>query len=91
MIFSISLTCVFEDLGNAIRKTMLRTEGTCGGQYNQDYISHSAIQYHIFTDLAATGKISFFSFLFFFLFFPPDFSLILVQLNNPSYIIKAVF
>lgn len=68
---------------------MLRTEGTCGGQYNQDYISHSAIQYHIFTDLAATGKISFFSFLF--LFFPPDFSLILVQLNNPSYIIKAAF
>lgn len=89
MIFSISLTCVFEDLGNAIRKTMLRTEGTCRGQYNQDYISHSAIQYHIFTDLAATGKISFFSFLF--LFFPPDFSLILVQLNNPIYIIKAAF
>ncbi|CAI5662856.1 unnamed protein product [Oreochromis niloticus] len=34
---------------------MLRTEGTCGDQYNQDYISHSATQYHIFTDLAATG------------------------------------
>lgn len=82
MIFSISLRYVFEDLGNAIPKTMLRTEGTCGGQYNQGYISHSAIQYHIFTDLPATGKIS---------FFPPDFSLILMQLNNPSYIIKAAF
>lgn len=84
-----SLRYVFEDLGNALPKTMLRTEGTCGDQYNQDYISHSATQYHIFTDLAATGKISFFSFLF--LFFPPDFSLILMRLNNPSYIIKAAF
>lgn len=59
-----SLRYVFEDLGNALPKTMLRTERTCGDQYNQDYISHSAIQYHIFTDLAATGRSL--SFLFFF-------------------------